>query len=144
MSKAKPVAGRAGDAIADHRFHVLRELCGERASERLEPFEGSEMDGQLFAAEAGRRNVGDASGKDGIEIYALDVRRGEQDRKVIERGDTTHLVGKVDRRPKIAACAEQDRVQTAAGKHRGRAEEHPSELQSLMRIQYTIFCLHKK
>src|SRR3546814_2237359 len=26
----------------------------------------------------------------------------------------------------------------------GRSEEHPSELQSLMRISYAIFCLHKK
>src|SRR3546814_7901970 len=25
-----------------------------------------------------------------------------------------------------------------------RSEEHPSELQSLMRISYAVFCLHKK
>src|SRR3546814_7677827 len=28
--------------------------------------------------------------------------------------------------------------------HRGRSEEHPSELQSLMRISYTVFCFKKK
>src|SRR3546814_938478 len=29
-------------------------------------------------------------------------------------------------------------------KHRGRSEEHTSELQSLMRISYAVFCLKKK
>src|SRR3546814_2183126 len=31
-----------------------------------------------------------------------------------------------------------------AGKMRGRSEEHTSELQSLMRISYAVFCLKKK
>src|SRR3546814_3903909 len=30
------------------------------------------------------------------------------------------------------------------GKPRGRSEEHTSELQSLMRISYAVFCLKKK
>src|SRR3546814_4806799 len=30
------------------------------------------------------------------------------------------------------------------GAGRGRSEEHTSELQSLMRISYAVFCLHKK
>src|SRR3546814_6699017 len=29
-------------------------------------------------------------------------------------------------------------------KHEGRSEEHTSELQSLMRISYAVFCLKKK
>src|SRR3546814_10100281 len=33
-------------------------------------------------------------------------------------------------------------VQTDAGRH--RSEEHTSELQSLMRISYAVFCLKKK
>src|SRR3546814_8499046 len=45
-----------------------------------------------------------------------------------------------------AGCAER------AGRHpqirgkgaRGRSEEHTSELQSLMRISYAVFCLKKK
>src|SRR3546814_1688506 len=36
------------------------------------------------------------------------------------------------------ACAEQSRH------HRIRSEEHTSELQSLMRISYAVFCLKKK
>src|SRR3546814_9327237 len=31
-----------------------------------------------------------------------------------------------------------------AGGRRGRSEEHTSELQSLMRISYAVFCLKKK
>src|SRR3546814_11312718 len=32
----------------------------------------------------------------------------------------------------------------AAEEHRDRSEEHTSELQSLMRISYAVFCLKKK
>src|SRR3546814_9170057 len=32
----------------------------------------------------------------------------------------------------------------AIGKAQGRSEEHTSELQSLMRISYAVFCLKKK
>src|SRR3546814_2189176 len=32
----------------------------------------------------------------------------------------------------------------AAGQQRKRSEEHTSELQSLMRISYAVFCLKKK
>src|SRR3546814_5650542 len=32
----------------------------------------------------------------------------------------------------------------AGGEGRGRSEEHTSELQSLMRISYAVFCLKKK
>src|SRR3546814_10578251 len=31
-----------------------------------------------------------------------------------------------------------------SGRKRGRSEEHTSELQSLMRISYAVFCLKKK
>src|SRR3546814_6961574 len=36
------------------------------------------------------------------------------------------------------------RRKTADHVHRGRSEEHTSELQSLMRISYAVFCLKKK
>src|SRR3546814_9643543 len=35
-------------------------------------------------------------------------------------------------------------VHKAAGRLRQRSEEHTSELQSLMRISYAVFCLKKK
>src|SRR3546814_6598448 len=37
-----------------------------------------------------------------------------------------------------------DRYQTLTKQHLGRSEEHTSELQSLMRISYAVFCLKKK
>src|SRR3546814_1702765 len=54
----------------------------------------------------------------------------------LERGARTRR-GKQAGRP----CSEgRPRRQTA----RGRSEEHTSELQSLMRISYAVFCLTKK
>src|SRR3546814_1015234 len=38
----------------------------------------------------------------------------------------------------------QESVRPAAGGAEGRSEEHTSELQSLMRISYAVFCLKKK
>src|SRR3546814_4089563 len=39
---------------------------------------------------------------------------------------------------------DQQMVNMRAGLKRGRSEEHTSELQSLMRISYAVFCLKKK
>src|SRR3546814_4939520 len=36
------------------------------------------------------------------------------------------------------------RMSSLRGPSRGRSEEHTSELQSLMRISYAVFCLKKK
>src|SRR3546814_5571224 len=53
----------------------------------------------------------------------------------------------------VAASADHARVELRAGRHRAttlpvddgtRSEEHTSELQSLMRISYAVFCLKKK
>src|SRR3546814_5765747 len=43
-------------------------------------------------------------------------------------------------------AAGQDRLQVAVAQpaRRARSEEHTSELQSLMRISYAVFCLKKK
>src|SRR3546814_7519892 len=35
-------------------------------------------------------------------------------------------------------------VVLTSGRYKGRSEEHTSELQSLMRISYAVFCLKKK
>src|SRR3546814_2034647 len=51
----------------------------------------------------------------------------------------------------IAQCDDRDRLQKYLADHGvqtlvyyGRSEEHTSELQSLMRISYAVFCLKKK
>src|SRR3546814_6240817 len=59
---------------------------------------------------------------------------------------------KTDKRQKACRpCAELSRLQKLPHQieakrayHRDRSEEHTSELQSLMRISYAVFCLKKK
>src|SRR3546814_6784817 len=46
-------------------------------------------------------------------------------------------------RPNTARQAELDAAEDEA-RAQGRSEEHTSELQSLMRISYAVFCLKKK
>src|SRR3546814_2195372 len=41
-------------------------------------------------------------------------------------------------------CGDREAVHRAGQSIRGRSEEHTSELQSLMRISYAVFCLKKK
>src|SRR3546814_4933670 len=49
-------------------------------------------------------------------------------------------------RSRIAKAIWDNGVRTAVDRHQGcrRSEEHTSELQSLMRISYDVFCLKKK
>src|SRR3546814_8425114 len=42
------------------------------------------------------------------------------------------------------AVDEQHRITVRQRRHHPRSEEHTSELQSLMRISYAVFCLKKK
>src|SRR3546814_3675503 len=52
-----------------------------------------------------------------------------------------HVVGRVN----IDLDAQRDQVLQCRSGHRTyRSEEHTSELQSLMRISYAVFCLKKK
>src|SRR3546814_4837139 len=44
----------------------------------------------------------------------------------------------------VAALGVADGVGVGAGTATGRSDEHTSELQSLMRISYAVFCLKKK
>src|SRR3546814_2157345 len=67
--------------------------------------------------------------------------------RIVERADREVDVRAVDimeaeRRPAIAA----ETARTEGRRHvdRARSEEHTSELQSLMRISYAVFCLKKK
>src|SRR3546814_10254895 len=54
-----------------------------------------------------------------------------------------HEVGKADRRPARLQAQPGEALEDDAGE-RGRSEEHTSELQSLMRISYAVFCLTKQ
>src|SRR3546814_1546799 len=54
--------------------------------------------------------------------------------------DEQHVV--VPQPPEVAACERARTARRVAHEH--RSEEHTSELQSLMRISYAVFCLKKK
>src|SRR3546814_6071930 len=46
--------------------------------------------------------------------------------------------------PRARWAAVRPASRRRVGRHRARSEEHTSELQSLMRISYAVFCLKKK
>src|SRR3546814_2731998 len=69
------------------------------------------------------------------------------------QGDRRQLTDAPGRRAPASGGGDRDRVgdrrrrllAARRGHHRGcRSEEHTSELQSLMRISYAVFCLKKK
>src|SRR3546814_16768917 len=46
--------------------------------------------------------------------------------------------------PEVPECRSHPRPRDAFDRRSDRSEEHTSELQSLMRISYAVFCLKKK
>src|SRR3546814_4678524 len=76
--------------------------------------------------------------QDQILILDLDARRVRQRRFADDFGPRDAPVGgerRIERR---------DAARIALSRGRWRSEEHTSELQSLMRISYAVFCLKKK
>src|SRR3546814_2859235 len=59
-------------------------------------------------------------------------------------GEVATATGKAWRRGAHGHAGERDRRRGRAARRRTRSEEHTSELQSLMRISYAVFCLKKK
>src|SRR3546814_3881163 len=102
---------------------------GEPLSRRL--FHAGHLgcrDGQI----SGRvdRLFGAAVERDGIELCVSEDRLRDVDRFTDDRGQIHQAVRA--ERPRVPRC------------RRRRSEEHTSELQSLMRISYAVFCLKKK
>src|SRR3546814_4516000 len=64
----------------------------------------------------------------------------------VYRGGRAHLAGEAMQRRhrKTAAHAEAERADAIRVRRGDRSEEHTSELQSLMRSSYDVFCLKKK
>src|SRR3546814_10106389 len=74
---------------------------------------------------------------------ALDRTRGKQ--RPGPRSPLANDDGSAARRADIPERAGRGARHVApAGRPEGRSEEHTSELQSLMRISYAVFCLKKK
>src|SRR3546814_6722839 len=86
-----------------------------------------------YAAEIGERGCWrHAHGKDDARLVAV---RADEERNV-DRLAT--------RKDAPRRFAHQVAVEDGAGHRARRSEEHTSELQSLMRISYAVFCLKKK
>src|SRR3546814_4641839 len=68
-------------------------------------------------------------------------RRGQRRRQRRDRILAGELVHRMRLEQPAAAL---ERAQPDIGEARRRSEEHTSELQSLMRISYAVFCLKKK
>src|SRR3546814_2320774 len=82
------------------------------------------------ALEANKSDIGWGSQ---IRNYVLDQSRIKDLRTGIERSDTQKVLD-----------GDLDEFVEASLKSGLRSEEHTSELQSLMRIAYAVFCLNKK
>src|SRR3546814_2010381 len=76
-----------------------------------------------------RRDLGDVDVAVAEEVDGADVVVG-----VGLQAVALHLPGDVD----------EGAIKRIAGQREERSEEHTSELQSLMRISYAVFCLKKK
>src|SRR3546814_4397613 len=79
------------------------------------------------------------------------LRAGERRRRRRRDDDAVRLLEPAERAGGVLSGAAGDRAVQRSdpdGHHRrpapGRSEEHTSELQSLMRISYAVFCLKKK
>src|SRR3546814_1162871 len=92
-------------------------------------------EGEIYADDGGGSGALAGGGEPGGERGRSRLARGrlgERGGRALDRGE---LEG--------AARRDDDRAQPV-GARRGRSEEHTSELQSLMRISYAVFCLKKK
>src|SRR3546814_8969646 len=85
------------------------------------------------------RSVG-AVAREGAWKEALALVEQEQ-RRAIEHGFTQ---AEVDEQLAIRRTAFRNAVAGVTTRRSERSEEHTSELQSLMRISYAVFCLKKK
>src|SRR3546814_2439650 len=82
---------------------------------------------------------GDVGGVVKIELSDEAIEYGRQALRALESAGGDQLVQRAE--------AEPDRrgeIVSAVFEELGRSEEHTSELQSLMRISYAVFCLKKK
>src|SRR3546814_2695233 len=85
--------------------------------------------------------VRDAREKGGVEVRAIDINASDWDNGI----ETTRHAGLVPASNFPQALAPVARWTPEQVRGDGpRSEEHTSELQSLMRISYAVFCLKKK
>src|SRR3546814_2084998 len=113
------------------------------------PHAGRGHDGALQVGVAGQRHAGLGAGALQGDVRGLDAQRLRARQLFLQpqaRGDQ-HLVvaaaAGVDAAPRVPEALDQARLDRGMAVLE-RSEEHTSELQSLMRISYAVFCLKKK
>src|SRR3546814_2721054 len=83
----------------------------------------------------------------GLRVPSCEVQRFDEPKGAeIKRrlGQAEIVLGRIAKHVRTAAQGFLDHVQRIAEAGIVRSEEHTSELQSLMRISYDVFCLKKK
>src|SRR3546814_1170518 len=109
---------------------LVRRLAipADAARQRHKRFARARLGGQVDDAAA------EFAGKIRRIAFLNEGRIDDVGRKDVERDDALQRLGAGQRR----AVEQRERIAVA------RSEEHTSELQSLMRISYAVFCLKKK
>src|SRR3546814_10605171 len=102
-------------------------------------------DRQVIADRDGARLAG-CGRADGLRASTAGIGIEAARRAVVEAEDPVRLAGHRVRADMFVPgqVADLDRVAEGMAEYRLRSEEHTSELQSLMRISYAVFCLKKK
>src|SRR3546814_4604724 len=132
-SRARTLGGvTAGAILATGGRALSSPGCAQRDDDLGEVVvEAMERDGALItAAEEAtiREKCGDTSDGQGISLRGRDGALVCENGKVVDDPEARAIVSRV----------------TERARPRVRSEEHTSELQSLMRISYAVFCLQKK
>src|SRR3546814_16975753 len=81
---------------------------------------------------------------DSLFPYTTLFRSADRGRRARARGRRRRRRGRRNARPRRDRGADARPGGRSAARDRLRSEEHTSELQSLMRISYAVFCLKKK
>src|SRR3546814_10834646 len=76
-------------------------------------------------------------------LFRSEVRPAHLQRPQRNRGHADELSHGMEARPALHHPCGTD-LRAELGNRQGRSEEHTSELQSLIRISYAVFCLKKK
>src|SRR3546814_4744237 len=107
---------------------------------RISDWSSDVCSSDLVAAAVG----GVGRGRNGGGIGGPHRRRRQRLRAKMRRG--ARIIGREAIEPAMVRAGErQERPLSQPEREIGaRSEEHPSELQSLMRISYAVFCLKKK
>src|SRR3546814_6467624 len=131
---------RSDVCSSDLHAHQRRPDAGAQDVERLRlehhPVQRRVAAGDVYRPLLRIRVDGDRSAGGKLNVGIDGVRIGGDGRGLAPEAAHDHAS------PRMAAV--DDRQAALADMFEGRSEEHTSELQSLMRISYAVFCLKKK